>query len=144
MFAGGLFTDASSSAATDATAMALHTPRAAQPRPFVLTRSFWAGSQRYGAMWTGDNLARWDHLQISSPMLLSINLGTCLISMPVLSIVGWLCMCMCACFLTCVSSCVSMNAVVNAWTGDVDWCTNLFYWRIECVVDVLCVIVTRL
>jgi len=44
-------------------------------RPFVLTRSFYAGSQRHGAMWTGDNAARWDHLQIAAPMLLSINLG---------------------------------------------------------------------
>jgi alpha 1,3-glucosidase len=44
-------------------------------RPFVLTRSFWAGSQRYGAMWTGDNKADWSHLQIAAPMLLSINLG---------------------------------------------------------------------
>lgn len=44
-------------------------------RPFVLTRSFWAGSQRYGAMWTGDNAASWSHLQIASPMLLSINLA---------------------------------------------------------------------
>ena len=46
-----------------------------QLRPFVLTRSFWAGSQRYGAMWTGDNTANWQHLQISAPMLMSINLG---------------------------------------------------------------------
>lgn len=44
-------------------------------RPFVLTRSFWAGSQRWGAMWTGDNSATWGHLKIASPMLLSINLG---------------------------------------------------------------------
>jgi alpha-glucosidase (family GH31 glycosyl hydrolase) len=44
-------------------------------RPFVLTRSFWGGSQRYGAMWTGDNKAEWSHLQVSSPMLLSINLA---------------------------------------------------------------------
>lgn len=27
-----------------------------QERPFVLTRSFWAGSQKYGAMWTGQVL----------------------------------------------------------------------------------------
>ena len=41
----------------------------------VHLRSFWAGSQRYGAMWTGDNTAQWGHLKIASPMLLSINLG---------------------------------------------------------------------
>jgi alpha 1,3-glucosidase len=46
-----------------------------QQRPFVLTRAFWAGSQRYGAMWTGDNTADWGHLKISVPMLLSINLA---------------------------------------------------------------------
>ena len=40
-------------------------------RPFVLTRSFFAGSQRLGAMWTGDNQASWDHLAASVPMLLS-------------------------------------------------------------------------
>lgn len=40
-------------------------------RPFVLTRSFFAGSQRVGAMWTGDNQAAWDHLKASIPMLLS-------------------------------------------------------------------------
>ena len=40
-------------------------------RPFVLTRSFYAGSQRLGAMWTGDNLAEWSHLQASIPMTLN-------------------------------------------------------------------------
>ncbi|ODA82453.1 hypothetical protein RJ55_00960 [Drechmeria coniospora] len=40
-------------------------------RPFVLTRAFYAGSQRYGAMWTGDNLASWDHLAASIPMILN-------------------------------------------------------------------------
>ena len=44
-------------------------------RPFVLTRAFWVGSQRHGAMWTGDNTASWDHLKIAAPMLLSINIG---------------------------------------------------------------------
>uniref|UniRef100_A0A8C2I8I9 Neutral alpha-glucosidase AB n=1 Tax=Cyprinus carpio TaxID=7962 RepID=A0A8C2I8I9_CYPCA len=29
-------------------------------RPFVLTRAFFAGSQRYGAVWTGDNAAEWN------------------------------------------------------------------------------------
>ncbi|KAK5993714.1 Glucosidase 2 subunit alpha [Cladobotryum mycophilum] len=40
-------------------------------RPFVLTRSFYAGSQRLGAMWTGDNQAAWDHLEASIPMTLN-------------------------------------------------------------------------
>jgi mannosyl-oligosaccharide alpha-1,3-glucosidase len=44
-------------------------------RPFVLSRAFWAGSQRYGAIWTGDNTATWGHLKIASPMLLSIGLA---------------------------------------------------------------------
>uniref|UniRef100_A0A7S4K6T3 Glucosidase II subunit alpha n=1 Tax=Odontella aurita TaxID=265563 RepID=A0A7S4K6T3_9STRA len=42
-------------------------------RPFVLSRSFFAGSQRYGAIWTGDNLAEWSHLEVAAPMLLSMN-----------------------------------------------------------------------
>lgn len=33
-------------------------------RPFVLSRAFFAGSQRFGAIWTGDNMAAWDHLQV--------------------------------------------------------------------------------
>ncbi|KAK8187127.1 glycosyl hydrolases family 31-domain-containing protein [Phyllosticta capitalensis] len=40
-------------------------------RPFILTRSFYSGSQRLGAMWTGDNQARWDHLAASIPMTLN-------------------------------------------------------------------------
>lgn len=40
-------------------------------RPFVLTRSFYAGSQRLGAMWTGDNQASWDHLAAAFPMILN-------------------------------------------------------------------------
>lgn len=42
-------------------------------RPFVLTRSTFAGSQRYGAVWTGDNAAEWSHLKISIPMCLSFS-----------------------------------------------------------------------
>ncbi|XP_043931310.1 neutral alpha-glucosidase AB [Protopterus annectens] len=44
-------------------------------RPFVLVRGFFAGSQRYGAVWTGDNAAEWDHLKISIPMCLSLGLA---------------------------------------------------------------------
>ncbi|SMQ53257.1 unnamed protein product [Zymoseptoria tritici ST99CH_3D7] len=44
-------------------------------RPFVLTRSFFAGSQRLGAMWTGDNQAEWSHLAASIPMTLSMGIS---------------------------------------------------------------------
>ncbi|XP_015275543.1 PREDICTED: neutral alpha-glucosidase C [Gekko japonicus] len=43
-------------------------------RPFVLTRSFFAGSQKYGAVWTGDNRADWSYLKISIPMLLTLSM----------------------------------------------------------------------
>lgn len=43
-------------------------------RPFVLSRAFYAGSQRYGAIWTGDNLGSWDHLSGQTSMLLSLNI----------------------------------------------------------------------
>ena len=33
-------------------------------RPFILTRAFFAGSQRYGAVWSGDNTASWGHLKV--------------------------------------------------------------------------------
>lgn len=42
-------------------------------RPFVLSRAFFAGSHRFGAVWTGDNEASWDHLKGSLPMLLSMS-----------------------------------------------------------------------
>ncbi|KAL5009154.1 hypothetical protein ScPMuIL_014735 [Solemya velum] len=45
-----------------------------EERPFLLTRAFFAGSQKFGAVWTGDNMASWDHLKISNPMILSLNL----------------------------------------------------------------------
>eukprot|EP01054_Gregarina_sp_Poly1_P004183 Gregarina_sp_Poly_1__4182@NODE_228_length_11160_cov_127_571532_g202_i0_p3_GENE_NODE_228_length_11160_cov_127_571532_g202_i0NODE_228_length_11160_cov_127_571532_g202_i0_p3_ORF_typecomplete_len944_score89_86Glyco_hydro_31/PF01055_26/7_2e124Gal_mutarotas_2/PF13802_6/3_2e14Gal_mutarotas_2/PF13802_6/2e02DUF4968/PF16338_5/0_04_NODE_228_length_11160_cov_127_571532_g202_i0822311054 len=44
-------------------------------RPFVLTRAAYFGSHRYGAIWTGDNIASWSHLEYSVPMLL--NLASC-------------------------------------------------------------------
>lgn len=44
-------------------------------RPFVLTRSFYSGSQRLGAMWTGDNQAVWSHLEASIPMTLSMGIS---------------------------------------------------------------------
>lgn len=44
-------------------------------RPFVLTRAHFAGSQRFAAIWTGDNTADWDHLRISIPMCLTAALS---------------------------------------------------------------------
>lgn len=44
-------------------------------RPFVLTRSFFAGSQRTAAMWTGDNMSKWEYLKISLPMILTQNIA---------------------------------------------------------------------
>ncbi|XP_074091277.1 neutral alpha-glucosidase C-like [Macrotis lagotis] len=44
-----------------------------EERPFVLTRSFFAGSQKYGAVWTGDNVSEWAYLKISISMLLTLN-----------------------------------------------------------------------
>lgn len=44
-------------------------------RPFVLSRSFYAGSQRWGAIWTGDNAADWPYLKALGPMLLSMGLA---------------------------------------------------------------------
>ena len=44
-------------------------------RPFVLSRAFFAGTQRIGPIWTGDNSATWEQLRISVPMLLSIGLA---------------------------------------------------------------------
>lgn len=40
-------------------------------RPFILTRSYYAGAQRMAAMWTGDNQATWEHLGMSLPMVLN-------------------------------------------------------------------------
>lgn len=44
-------------------------------RPFILSRAFYAGSQKFGAIWTGDNIADWSHLEASVPMLLSISIS---------------------------------------------------------------------
>lgn len=41
-------------------------------RPFILTRSAFAGTQRYAAVWTGDNAAEWGFLAVSVPMCLSL------------------------------------------------------------------------
>lgn len=44
-------------------------------RPFVLSRAFFAGTQRIGPIWTGDNSADWDHLRVSLPMIMSVGIA---------------------------------------------------------------------
>ncbi|XP_058467240.1 neutral alpha-glucosidase AB-like [Malaya genurostris] len=44
-------------------------------RPFILSRSHFAGTQRYSAIWTGDNMAEWGHLQASIKMCLSASVA---------------------------------------------------------------------
>ncbi len=44
-------------------------------RPFVLTRSGWAGVQRYAASWTADNASTWEHLRLTLPMVLGLGLS---------------------------------------------------------------------
>jgi alpha-glucosidase len=44
-------------------------------RPFVMTRASYAGGQRYAVTWTGDNLATWNHLRMTTPQLLNLGLS---------------------------------------------------------------------
>src|SRR2546429_9972859 len=47
----------------------------ANERPFVLTRAAYSGAQRYSATWTGANSSTWNHLKMSTPMLLSMGIS---------------------------------------------------------------------
>jgi len=44
-------------------------------RPFVLTRSGFAGIQRWSACWMGDNHSWWEHLEMSMPQLMNMGLS---------------------------------------------------------------------
>lgn len=44
-------------------------------RPFVLTRAGYAGVQRFSAVWTGDNVASWDHFRLSLSMLMNLGVS---------------------------------------------------------------------
>ncbi len=43
--------------------------------PFVLTRSAFAGIQRWSAAWMGDNDSWWEHLEMSLPQLMNMGLS---------------------------------------------------------------------
>lgn len=44
-------------------------------RSFILTRSGFAGIQRWSAVWTGDNHSLWEYLEMSLPMLCNLGLS---------------------------------------------------------------------
>ncbi len=44
-------------------------------RPMAITRATYAGGQRYGATWTGDNTSNWEHLRMSVPMVLNLGVS---------------------------------------------------------------------
>lgn len=49
-------------------------------RPFLLTRSGWAGVQRYAWHWTGDTVSSWNDLRMTVPSLLGLSLSGILFS----------------------------------------------------------------
>lgn len=46
-----------------------------QRRPFLMTRSGFAGIQRYASAWTGDNRSSFRHYRLTVPMLLNMGLS---------------------------------------------------------------------
>ena len=44
-------------------------------RPFVMTRASYAGGQRYGCTWTGDNSSTWNHLRMTVPQIINLGLS---------------------------------------------------------------------
>ncbi len=44
-------------------------------RPFTITRAAYAGAQRFGTGWTGDNAATWDHLRLAAQQCLSLGVS---------------------------------------------------------------------
>ena len=44
-------------------------------RPFLLARSNYSGGQRYASLWTGDNIASWEHLAIANRQCLRMAIS---------------------------------------------------------------------
>ncbi len=58
-------------------------------RPFVITRAGFAGEQRFTTVWTGDNVASWDHLNLGIRMLQGLGLsGISFVGMDVGGFIG--------------------------------------------------------
>jgi len=53
-------------------AMRRHRP---DKRPFTITRAAYAGSQRFGTCWTGDNSSTWQHLRLAIEQCLSLSVS---------------------------------------------------------------------
>ncbi|SKB96754.1 alpha-glucosidase [Sphingobacterium nematocida] len=44
-------------------------------RPFTITRAAYSGTQRYASVWTGDNIATWEHLRIGILQLQRLSIS---------------------------------------------------------------------
>lgn len=44
-------------------------------RPFLLSRAAFSGGQRFAALWTGDNIADWDHLRLAHEQCLRLSVS---------------------------------------------------------------------
>ncbi|SUJ01170.1 Alpha-xylosidase [Sphingobacterium spiritivorum] len=44
-------------------------------RPFTITRAAYSGTQRYSSVWTGDNIATWEHLKIGTLQLQRLSVS---------------------------------------------------------------------
>lgn len=44
-------------------------------RPFVITRSCYSGTQRHSSVWTGDNIATWEHLWLANMQIQRLNMS---------------------------------------------------------------------
>ena len=44
-------------------------------RPFTITRAAYSGTQRYASVWTGDNIATWEHLRIGTLQLQRLSMS---------------------------------------------------------------------
>ena len=44
-------------------------------RPFLLNRATFSGGQRYSAVWTGDNVASWEHLQMANRQVQRLSIS---------------------------------------------------------------------